>query len=451
MTTALEFVAPVIEHRLFNAVQIRDPELEPYSAPNGFPFLVRFTDSVPELIEPVARFLGFWFARVTREPARRPGELLRKNSASAIAADLKDWWEYLSFKGLNWDRAEQTDVEEYRNSMLIAISPHTHRPFRRQTIRRRLSTLIKFYAWAKHNKLCNLAITDDDEGVASAAPGRPRYLAGLYPRGWKRDEIMPRRDTTSWSEVRCFSPKEYRKVADGLGPKLTDKKSIHGATPFRLVCDLMVTTGIRISEALSLTIAHVDALDDIASSKNGVAYLRLTATKGNKPRSVPVPTFVIHQLKQYLERHRPVVAKASETSRSAPLFLNGRDATRTQGRPLKPAFFRDRFNRAVKKARLIRPRLNYDLQTGHPTELTTHTFTPHCLRHTFAIWRYYAERSLGNPEPWKIIQAILGHAHLTTTLNIYLKATAEYELSVSNKYAVDYLHQIIADPGEGPV
>lgn len=44
----------------------------------------------------------------------------------------------------------------------------------------------------------------------------------------------------------------------------------------------------------------------------------------------------------------------------------------------------------------------------------------HDLRHTYAVLTYHAERANGNAEPWKKIQAQLGHAHLQTTVDIYL-------------------------------
>ena len=45
----------------------------------------------------------------------------------------------------------------------------------------------------------------------------------------------------------------------------------------------------------------------------------------------------------------------------------------------------------------------------------------HDLRHTYAVWSYHILKSLGDPEPWKSIQIQLGHKHIDTTINTYLK------------------------------
>ena len=58
-----------------------------------------------------------------------------------------------------------------------------------------------------------------------------------------------------------------------------------------------------------------------------------------------------------------------------------------------------------------------------------HTF--HDARHTFAAWMYHAERAGGNAEPWKIVQARLGHRQLATTLNTYLRVVDDYRTEVN--------------------
>lgn len=54
-------------------------------------------------------------------------------------------------------------------------------------------------------------------------------------------------------------------------------------------------------------------------------------------------------------------------------------------------------------------------------------FSPHCLRHTYTVWSYLAEKQSGNSEPWKNLQVRLGHSSLETTINTYLRVASEFE------------------------
>ena len=61
-------------------------------------------------------------------------------------------------------------------------------------------------------------------------------------------------------------------------------------------------------------------------------------------------------------------------------------------------------------------------------------FVVHDLRHTYAVWTYYILKENGEAEPWLYIQAQLGHEDLSTTQDTYLKATGDFEASVSDLY-----------------
>lgn len=68
-----------------------------------------------------------------------------------------------------------------------------------------------------------------------------------------------------------------------------------------------------------------------------------------------------------------------------------------------------------------------DPRTGQERTIKTHKHTVHDLRHTYAVWTYWAERRRGNREPWKKIQAQLGHANLSTTIDIYLSVVEIFD------------------------
>ena len=144
----------------------------------------------------------------------------------------------------------------------------------------------------------------------------------------------------------------------------------------RALLELLYGTGARISEAVGLA---VDDLD-LAS-----AAVRL-AGKGGKERVVPVGSYAVRAVQDYLVRARPALAEKSRAGvRGGALFLNAR------GGPLSRqsawTILRDAAERA-----------------GIDAELS-----PHTLRHSFATHLLEGGADL------RTIQELLGHATISTT------------------------------------
>jgi integrase/recombinase XerC len=138
---------------------------------------------------------------------------------------------------------------------------------------------------------------------------------------------------------------------------------------------LLYGAGLRLAEALSLTVREASA-----------AELKITG-KGGKQRMVPLLPAVQSALRGWL-KWRP------EASADAPLFIG------TRGDVLNPAV-------AQKSLRVLRAQLG----------LPAHT-TPHALRHSFAT------ALLGAGADLRVIQELLGHSSLSTTQR-YTKVDAE--------------------------
>lgn len=153
---------------------------------------------------------------------------------------------------------------------------------------------------------------------------------------------------------------------------------------------LLYGSGLRISEALALT------LDDIES---GMDSLHITG-KGRKERKVPLLPIVREAVAEYL-RLSPYHEAAFERPPEFPLFVGAR------GMPLQPAVFQ-RTLRFLRRA------------YGLPESLT-----PHALRHAFAT------HLLGNGADLRDIQELLGHESLSTTQR-YTHVDTERLLSAYN-------------------
>ncbi|WP_458173831.1 site-specific tyrosine recombinase XerD [Modestobacter lacusdianchii] len=154
----------------------------------------------------------------------------------------------------------------------------------------------------------------------------------------------------------------------------------------RALLELLYGTGARISEAVGLA---VDDLDP------GSAAVRL-AGKGGKERVVPVGSYAVKAVEDYLVRARPALAAASPRGGRAggALFLNAR------GGPLSRQSAWSILRSAAERA-------------GISAELS-----PHTLRHSFAT------HLLDGGADVRVVQELLGHASVTTT-QVYTLVTVE--------------------------
>jgi len=129
---------------------------------------------------------------------------------------------------------------------------------------------------------------------------------------------------------------------------------------------LLYGCGLRISEALSLSVADVMGKDSL-----------IITGKGNKQRMVPLLPVITESIDDYLKSH--------PLAKDSPLFVGA------HGKRLNPAIFQ-------KTIRSIRAQLGLPEST-----------TPHAFRHSFATHLLAAGSDL------RSIQELLGHASLSTT------------------------------------
>jgi integrase/recombinase XerD len=150
----------------------------------------------------------------------------------------------------------------------------------------------------------------------------------------------------------------------------------------RALLELLYGTGARISEAVGL---DVDDLDVPAAA----VTLR---GKGGRQRIVPVGSYAVRAVEDYLVRSRPALVAAG---RGTPrLFLNAR------GGPLSRQSAWSILRSAAEKAGLAA------------------SVSPHTLRHSFAT------HLLDGGADVRVVQELLGHASVTTT-QIYTLVTID--------------------------
>ena len=155
----------------------------------------------------------------------------------------------------------------------------------------------------------------------------------------------------------------------------------------RALLELLYGTGARISEAVGLAVDDVDRVH---------ATARL-AGKGGKERIVPVGSYALRAVEEYLVRARPALAAAGRVGvRAGALFLNSRGGSLSR----QSAW-------AILRAAAERAGLD---------ELAD--LSPHTLRHSFAT------HLLDGGADVRVVQELLGHASVTTT-QVYTLVTVD--------------------------
>jgi integrase/recombinase XerD len=146
---------------------------------------------------------------------------------------------------------------------------------------------------------------------------------------------------------------------------------------YRMVAMVLYGTGLRIDEALALEVSDIDGARGVLRVRHG---------KGNRAREVKLSPALYASLRSYWDKERPVHPY---------LFVSRR--TR---RPLLPDAVRRAFALAAEQAGITKP------------------VRPHVLRHS------YATHLLDAGTDVRVIQALLGHGSLQTTMRYTRVSTA---------------------------
>ena len=189
--------------------------------------------------------------------------------------------------------------------------------------------------------------------------------------------------------------------------------------------DLLITVGLRISEALGLDVHQIPDPDNQAYAGRKSVSLRVVG-KGKKPRMVLVPKRILRAIRFYIEEDREVSVAAyrgahGKAKSPTGVFLSQR-GTRLSARSVQDFF------------KVISAKVGIHL-------------TPHGCRHTFAVHQLGAMikrmalnlrtmrqggadayRQIMN-DPLRQLQLLLGHSQIATTY-IYLDFLEESEALV---------------------
>ena len=274
---------------------------------------------------------------------------LSPNSITAYDRDLRKFALFINSESLEYSSLTEEDISRYEASLKgLDLSP--------ASINRAISALKSFYLY--------LGIEYETANPMQAV--ERRKLTRKLPKALTVSEITSLIDATK----RLDNPISLRDFA---------------------LLELLYGTGARVSEVIGIN------LNDIASStddQSAVSTVKLRG-KGSKERIVPIGSYAMKALSEYLTRTRPALAeKSKQKNANAALFLNSRGT------------------------RLSRVSAWQIVSDAADATGLRGKISPHVFRHS------YATHLLDGGADIRVVQELLGHASVTTT-QIYTLVTID--------------------------
>jgi integrase/recombinase XerD len=269
---------------------------------------------------------------------------LSNNSISAYSRDLQRFSEFLSSRSLDV-------IDFHQDSLDVFINELSKEGLAMSSINRVISTLRSFYGYLEREHQLNNPMKDIES----------RKIPLRLPKALTIAQITSLIEASS-SEDDIISLRN------------------------KAILELLYSTGGRVSEIVGLD------LSDIFES-NDVRVIKLRG-KGGKERVVPMGSFSVKALNDYVVRVRPALQLKNSKGKSEALFLNQR-GTRISRQSAWQIVVD-----CAKKAGL------------------TEGISPHVFRHSFAT------HLLDGGADIRVVQELLGHSSVTTT-QIYTLITID--------------------------
>jgi integrase/recombinase XerD len=240
------------------------------------------------------------------------------------------------------------------------------------------TVLSDFEVWLKDRSLAVSSINRTNSAVKSFLI----YCAREY------DLNLPTGEISSHKIARKL-PKAL--TIDEITSLIESAKSLSEATSLRDVAllELLYSTGGRVSEIIGI---NINDLAKVESDNELIQTIKLRG-KGSKERMVPIGSYALNALDNYLVRVRPALVAKSVKNESA-LFLNSRG-----GRLSRQSAW------------------NIVLASAQASGLEGRV-SPHVFRHS------YATHLLDGGADIRVVQELLGHSSVTTT-QIYTLVTID--------------------------
>lgn len=380
----------------------------------GAPALFLESRNKLDLFEEPTRFLGEFYVRSGSTPS--------PHTWVKAAYGLKSWFQFLQAINCDWLNASEQDRVDFRDTYLGSISQKTGRTYGVAGVRDAMVVIRSFYQYCANRGTYNGDISESPLAVEYRVPIDRDALAHTRSAGVikGKDRALPK--VRPGVKIHPLTPRDLKNLLYHVGPQAGTRDGDQRVARDRLICDLGWAVGLRLNEINNLTTLQFMTLSpDSCAPFVGMA-LTILHGKGNKTRQVMIPAWLVMDVHAYMEGERVASLRACKTkTKSAPTrLLLGHEHSSSAGRPITNAALQKMFREACLTLGLVEIVEKTDPETGEKFMYKTPRHSIHDLRHTYAVLTYHAERANGNAEPWKKIQAQLGHRNLQTTIDTYL-------------------------------
>ncbi|MES2322587.1 MAG: site-specific integrase [Pseudomonadota bacterium] len=367
-----------------------------------------------DLFEEPTRFLGERYVRAGSTPS--------PHTWAKAAYGLKSWFQFLQAIHRDWPEASEQDRVDFRDVYLSSISPKTGRAYGAAGVHDAMVVVSSYYQHCADRGTYHGDIGTNLVAVDCRVPIDRDALAHTRPTGVikSRDRALPK--VRPGVKIHPLTPRDLKNLLYHVGPQASARDGDKRVARDRLVCDLGWAVGLRLNEINNLTtLQFMTVCPDPHAPFAGMA-LTIFHGKGNKTRQVMIPAWLVMDVQAYMVTERAASLRACKTkSRNLPTrLLLGHEHSRSAGKPVTNAALQKMFRGACLTLGLVEIVEKTDPEAGtqHTCKVPRHSM--HDLRHSYAVLTYHAERANNNAEPWKKIQAQLGHSKLQTTIDTYL-------------------------------
>lgn len=373
------------------------PILHNLLIPESRPFILRGDGMIDEDLDKFFDYLA--------SPSRRS-----PNTWKAYASQIIVFIRFMEAQGKHWKKATKEDLNRYYMVRTTGDFQNT-KPIKGTSWNLVAAALVHLYEFSKYS------------GLISEVPFNYRKSkASLYRRATVNAGIPDLRTKDSSEIINFISIDNYK---NKWRPEL-----IKGQNSQRnlALTDLLISSGLRISEALALKVHNISDPDCQAYVGRKTITIKITG-KGGKSRNVRIPKRIIRAIRFYIDEERELIiqqCKEKKIKVSENVFI-ARSGNNLSARSVQSIF-------------------------QEKSKITKIKLTPHGCRHTFAVYQLEAmikrmainliELKKGGSnsyhqllnDPLRELQKLLGHAGINTTY-IYLNFLEDSEALVDESFA----------------